>query len=65
VRGKFVVGCFQLLGDDPALPDHGNKVGVSFPAGNDMEMQMAGNAGSRTFPHIEAHIESIGLVHLL
>ena len=31
VRGKFVVGSFQFFGDDPSLPDHGNKVGVSFP----------------------------------
>ena len=65
MRGKFFVGCFQIFRDDPSLPDHGNKVGVSFPARNDMEMQMTGNTSSRTFPHIEAYIETIGLVDLL
>ncbi len=65
VRGKFVVGCFQIFGDDPSLPDHGKKVGVSFPAGNDMEMQMTGNTSSRTFPHIKSYIEAIGLVQRL
>ncbi len=60
-----MVGRFQIFGDDPSLPDHGNKVGVSFPAWNDMEMQMTGNTCSRAFPHIESHIETIGLVYLL
>ncbi len=65
VRGKFFVGCFQIFRDDPSLSDHGNKVGVAFPARNDMEMQMTGNTSSRTFPHIESYIEAIGLVYLL
>jgi hypothetical protein len=65
VRGKFFVGCFQIFRDDPSLSDHGNKVGVAFPAGNDMEMQMTGNTSPRTFPHIESYIEAIGLVDLL
>ncbi len=65
VRGKFVIGCFQLFGDDPGLPDHRNKVSVSFPARNDMEMQMTGNTSPRTFPQIKSYIEAIGVVDLL
>lgn len=65
VRDKFVVGGFQIFGDDPALPDDGNKVSVSFPARDNMKMQMPGNAGPRTLPQVESHIEPIGLVDLL
>ncbi len=65
MRGKFFVGCFQIFRDDPSLSDHGNKVGVAFPAGNDMEMQMTGNTSPRTFPQIKSYIEAIGLVDLL
>lgn len=65
MRGKFFVGCFQIFRDDPSLSDHGNKIGVAFPAGNDMEMQMTGNTSPRTFSHIKSDIEAIGLVDLL
>ena len=65
VRGKFVESGLKILRNHSCLPDHRNKVGISFPARNNMKMQVTRYPGSSTFPDIEANVEAIGLIHLL
>jgi len=63
VRGKFVESGLKILRNHSCLPDHRNKVGISFPARNNLKMQVTRYPGSSTFPDIESNLEAIGLIN--
>ena len=47
------------LGEDACGTDNRHKVSVTCPAGDDMLMQVLGNAGSTCFAQIDAYIKSV------
>lgn len=58
-----VVGCFEALGDYADFADGGHKVCVAVPAGDDMPMDVAGDARSAGSAEVDADVETVGMEH--
>src|SRR5579859_4584945 len=59
---EAVVGDVQLFGMDASLAGDGHEIGIAEPAREHMEMQMTGDAGSRSAAEIHAEVHAIGFV---
>src|SRR5580700_481073 len=53
---------FEFFGVNTGLARHGHEVGIAEPAGQDVKMQMAGDAGSCCAAQVHAEIHTVGLV---
>ena len=49
------------LGDDVDVGDDGHEVGVSDPAGDDVPVEVAGEAGTGDVAEVEADVEASGV----
>ena len=59
--GKLLVEVFESLADDANLSGNGHEIGVAFPSGYDMHVDMIGQAGAGTAIDIDTDIESLGM----
>ena len=55
------MGGFEGLGDDADLGDGGHEVNVAGPAGDDVGVDVAGDAGTGAVADVEAEVEALGV----
>ena len=61
VGDKLFKGLTNVLWDGPDVAGHGHEIMIALPAGDDVKMEMIGNAGSGNFSKVEADVESMRL----
>lgn len=58
--GEFLVKLLRGLGDDADIADNAHEVGVAIPAGDDVLVEVAGDAGPGAAAEVDAEIEALG-----
>lgn len=53
--------CLEGLGEDSGVAEDGHEVGVAVPARDDVEVEVAGDAGAGGFAEVDADVEAVGL----
>lgn len=64
MRHQLVVGLLEIFGNDAGLAHDGNEIGVAFPAWNDMQVKMSGDACSRASSDVQSDVQPIRVVYL-
>src|SRR4051794_8894780 len=49
------------LGDDADVADDGHEIDVAIPAGDDVGMDVSGDAGAGAFADVDADVEALGI----
>jgi hypothetical protein len=57
---ELVKGPFDMLGYDSDFGADGHEVVIILPSRNKMEMEVVGDAGSGSFPQVEADVDAVG-----
>ena len=52
---------FDGLGDDAYVSDGGDEVDVAVPAGDDVGVEVVGDAGAGGFADVDAEVEALGV----
>src|SRR3954469_18654337 len=60
VADQFVVELRHRLRDDADVGDDGHEVGVAVPAGDDVLVEVAGNACAGAAAQVDADVEALG-----
>ena len=62
IREKARIRARKLLGKHPRFGDYGDEAGVSGPAGQDVHVQMMGDAGTGGAAEVEPEVEPVGMI---
>src|SRR5579862_1821550 len=60
-----LVGDAQLLGFEAGLGNGGHEVGVAYPARQHVEVEVPGDAGTRSAPYVHTDVVAVGMVEAL
>jgi len=58
---EFIEDGFEFVGVDAGFGGGGHEVGVAGPAGDDVDVEVVGDAGSGAFPNVDSDIEAVGV----
>src|SRR4051812_9486125 len=58
--GQEVVECLEGLDDHAGVGDGGHEVGVALPAGDDVPVEVAGQAGAGGAAEVQADVVAVG-----
>ena len=59
---EFLVGGGQIFGFDASFGYYGHEVGIAGPAREDMEVEVAGDAGASGAAEVHAKIVALGVI---
>src|ERR1700760_532855 len=59
--GEEFAGVAEEFGEDPGVADDRHEVGVAAPAGDDVLVQVGGDAGPGNLTEVHADVEALGV----